>query len=73
MLRFSDIFKLCCVKKLRFICLFAEKVLILQPNFKNKGFKNKEKETMKSLNLISNIIIIRLRGVVGSDEACIRI
>ena len=26
--------------------------------------------TMKSVNLISNLIIIRLRGVVGSDEAC---
>ncbi len=27
--------------------------------------------SMKSLNLINNIIIIRLRKVVGSDEVCI--
>ena len=31
----------------------------------------KNREIMKSLNLISSIIIIRLPLVVGSDEACL--
>ena len=47
----------------QFVCLFNRKVLLLQPISKNMK--------MKSLNLISNIIIIRLRAAAGSDRgAC---
>jgi len=31
----------------------------------------KMEKKMKQLNLISNLIIIRLRGVAGSDKVCI--
>ena len=48
---------------MRIVCLFRGKVVILQPLNKNG------EEIMMSLSLLNNVII-RLRGVAGSDEAC---